>query len=136
MNKLAGKEQSRLFPTEKIHMLKYFLLFTFAFSIIFSACSGTKITKNTKDLKKAKYFRVLADADDDYIFVKLQDDLGIDPKMERYTIVVDIRSSEPSMQTVLFGDDTNPLRFQWSKLSEQVRNGLVNWTGSNKENLE
>ncbi len=114
--------------------VSYFLLFTFAFLLI--GCSGTKISNNTKNLKNSKYFRILADADDDQIFVKLQDDLGIDPKMERYTVTVDIRSSEPSQQYVMIGDEYNPVRFSWSRLSEQVRNGLTNWTGSNKEKLD
>ncbi len=112
----------------------YFLFLTLAFSLI--GCSGTKITKNTKDLKNSKYFRILADSDDAPIFVKLQDDLAIDPKMERYTVTIDIRSNEPSQQYVLFGDEYNPLRFSWSQLSEQVRTGLINWTGSNKERLD
>src|SRR4030095_8710602 len=103
---------------------------------LFPACSGTKISTKTKDLSKSKYFRILADADDDPIFVKLQDDLRIDPKMERYTVTIDIRSNEPSQQYVLFGDEYNPMRFQWSQLSEDVRSGLIKWTGSNKEKLD
>ena len=79
---------------------------------------------------------ILADADDDPIFSKLQDDLYIDPKMERYTVTIDIRSSEPQLQYVLFGDEYNPTKFQWSQLSEQVQKGLINWTGSNKESLD
>lgn len=114
--------------------LFYLYLLLFAFSL--ASCSGVKITTKTSDLKKAKYFRILADADDDRIFSKLQDDLRIDPKMERYTVVVDIRSGETAQQYVLFGDEYNPLRFQWTQLSEDVRKGLVNWTGSNKEKLE
>jgi hypothetical protein len=114
--------------------ISYFLLITFAFLLV--GCTGTKITKNTKDLKNSKHFRILADADDDYIFVKLQDDLGIDPKMERYTVTIDIRSNETSQQYVLLGDEYNPTRFNWSQLSEQVRTGLINWTGSNKERLD
>ena len=115
-------------------MFKSLFIFIFAFSLI--GCSGTKISKNTKDLKTSKYFRILADADDDPIFVKLQDDLGIDPKMERYTIIVDVRDNNTAMQYVLFGDEYNPTRFSWTQLSEQVRNGLLNWTGSNKERLD
>lgn len=111
-------------------------LLVFFFSLLLVNCSGTKISTNTKDLKNSKYFRILADADDDPIFVKLQDDLGIDPKMERYTVTIDIRSNESSQQYVLFGDEYNPLRFSWSQLSEQVRTGLINWTGSNKERLD
>lgn len=114
--------------------LTYFLLFTFAFSIL--GCSGTKISKNTSSLKNSKYFRILADADDDPIFVRLQDDLGIEPKMERYTVVIDIRDANDQMKYVLFGDEYNPARFGWLQLSEQVRTGLINWTGSNKERLD
>lgn len=112
----------------------YFLIFTFAFLLL--GCSGTKISTNTKNLKNSKYFRILADADDDPIFIKLQDDLRIDPKMERYTLTVDVRSNEPSLQHVMIGDEYNPARFSWSQVSEQVRNGLINWTGSNKERLD
>ncbi len=115
-------------------IISVFLLFTFAF--LLSGCSGTKISTNTKSLKNSKYFRILADADDDPIFVKLQDDLGIEPKMERYTVTIDIRSNEANQQYVLFGDEYNPTRFNWKQLSEDVRKGLVNWTGSNKENLQ
>lgn len=118
-------------------MLKYLLLFAVTLSILFMSCSGSKSTKKAdNNLKKSKYFRILADADDDYIFIKLQDDLGIDPKMERYTVVIDIRSDQPAMQYVLIGDETNPARFTWSQLSGDVQTGLLNWTGSNKENLE
>ncbi len=35
------------------------------------------------------YFRIYASAEDDSIFVKVQDDLLIDPKMDRYTITKD-----------------------------------------------
>lgn len=111
-------------------------IFLIIISAFFVSCSGTKITTKTKDLKKAKYFTILADADDDPIFVKLQDDLRIDPKMERYTVTVDIRSTEPQMQYILFGDEYNPLRYSWSQVSEPVQKGLIGWTGSNKENLE
>jgi hypothetical protein len=117
-----------------LKLTSFFLLFTFAF--LLAGCSGTKVSTNTKNLKNSKYFRILADADDDPIFVKLQDDLGINPKMERYTVTIDIRSGESSQQFVLFGDEYNPARFGWSQLSEQVRTGLINWTGSNKENLQ
>ncbi|HMQ79924.1 MAG TPA: hypothetical protein PKE39_03990 [Ignavibacteria bacterium] len=113
---------------------KYISVFVFA--VLLVGCSGTKISKNTKDLKTSKYFRVLADADDDPIFVKLQDDLGIEPKMERYTVIIDVRDNNTAMQYVLFGDEYNPTRFSWTQLSEQVRTGLLNWTGSNKEKLD
>lgn len=108
-----------------------------ALTATFFSCSSSKHVKvKDQSAKKWTYFKILADADDDPIFVKLQDDLHIDPKMERYTIIVDIRSKDANQQYVLFGDENNPLRFSWSQLSEQVRSGLVNWTGNSKENLE
>jgi hypothetical protein len=113
------------------------LLITLTFSLTLISCSGAKSNKKAdNNLKKSKYFRILADADDDPIFVRLQEDLGINPMMERYTLVVNIVSNDPQQQYVLFGDEYNPARFQWSQLSEQVRTGLLNWTGSSKENLE
>ncbi len=112
----------------------YLSLSIFAFTLI--SCSGTKISKNTSSLKNSKYFRILADADDDPIFVKLQDDFGIDPKMERYTVVVDVRDANEQMRYVLIGDESNPARFGWNQLSDQVKQGLLNWTGSNKERLD
>jgi hypothetical protein len=114
--------------------ISFFLIIIISISI--AGCSASKKSSSSNYLKKSKYFRILADADDDRIFVKLQDDLGIDPKMERYTVIIDIRSKEASMQYGLLGDETNPLRFSWSQLSEEVRNGLINWTGSNKEALD
>jgi hypothetical protein len=100
-------------------------------------CSSSKKFKGS-DPKKWQYFKILADADDDIIFVKLQDDLGIDPKMERYTIVVDIRDKNANLHYIVFGDieSTSPPKFPWSRLSKEVRDGLVNWTGDSKENLQ
>jgi hypothetical protein len=112
------------------------LLLLILFVVLIAGCSGTKVSTNTKNLKNAKYFRILADADDDPIFIRLQDDLRIDPKMERYTITVDVRSDKPNQQYILIGDEYNPFRYNWSQVSTDVQKGLLNWTGSNKENLQ
>lgn len=119
--------------TSKMRIVLSFLLCILLLSI--SGCSGTKVSTNTKSLKNSKYFRILADADDDPIFVRLQDDLRIDPKMERYTVTVDVRSNETNQQYVLIGDEYDPYRYSWGQVSAEVQKGLLNWTGSNKENL-
>lgn len=106
--------------------------------LIFSLnCSSSKKVKEP-GVTKWKYFKIYADADDAPIFVKLQDDLGINPKLERYTVVVDIRNTDTTNWYVLFGDEesSSPPRFSWSRLSKDVQNGLISWTGSNKENLQ
>lgn len=118
-------------------MNKFSIVIILITATIFFSCSSSKHVKvKGPSAKNWTYFKILADADDDPIFVKLQDDLHIDPKMERYTIIVDIRSKDANQQYVLFGDENTPLRFSWSQLSEQVRNGLIKWNGNSKENLE
>jgi hypothetical protein len=84
-----------------------------------------------------KYFRILARAQDDSIFIILQDDLLIDPKLESYTFTVNILDLQPINQYVVIGDEYSPdaLRYAWDQLSERVQEGLINWVGSNKENL-
>jgi hypothetical protein len=84
-----------------------------------------------------KYFRILARAQDDSIFIILQDDLLIDPKLESYTFTVNILDPQPINQYVVIGDEYSPdaLRYAWDQISERVQEGLINWVGSNKENL-
>ncbi len=81
------------------------------------------------------YFRILARAQDDSVFIKLQDELSIDPKLESYILVVNI--SDPYNQYVTIGDENSPdaNRFSWVQLSKGVQLALLNWTGTNKENL-
>ena len=84
-----------------------------------------------------KYFRINARAEDDSIFILAQDDMAIDPKMESYTIVVNISDPNEQNQFIVLGDESDPSaqRFVWTQLSKRVRDGLINWTNSNKENL-
>lgn len=116
------------------NLLLLISLSIFSFTII-DCSSDKKIIKDNK--REYKYFRINANADDAQLFVNLQDDLGIEPKMEAYTIVIDIREKtlEPY---ILFGDviESSPIKFPWSRLSKDVQQGLINWTGSNKESLE
>jgi hypothetical protein len=114
---------------------KAYFIFFILLIVLIANCSSSKKIKGS-NAKKWTYFKILADADDAPLFVKLQDDLGIDPKMERYTVIVDLRSKDPNQQYLLFGDEENPRRYSWSQITEEVRNGLINWTGGSKENLE
>jgi hypothetical protein len=114
------------------------LLVLFAFiSLLSFNCSSSKKVKEP-EVNKWTYFKIYADADDAPVFVKLQDDLGIYPKMERYSVVVDKRDKDPNNWYIILGDEasSSPPRFAWSKLSKDVQEGLVSWDGSNKENLQ
>lgn len=83
-----------------------------------------------------RYFKILARIEDNSLFLNLQEDLGIKPVLKSYTIVVNISDPNPQNQYVVFGDELDPSaqRFEWSKLSNNVQNGLLNWTGTNKLN--
>ena len=84
-----------------------------------------------------KYFKILARTEDDSIFLMTQDDLGIDPKLESYTLVINVMDGNAQNQYVVLGDESDPsaMRYAWSQLSKRVQDGLINWSGTNKENL-
>jgi hypothetical protein len=84
-----------------------------------------------------KYFKILARAEDDSIFIFAQDDMGIDPKLESYTLVVNITDANEQNQFIVLGDESDPSasRYGWSQLSKRVQDGLINWSNTNKENL-
>jgi hypothetical protein len=121
------------------NILKRILILTLLIysAITFFNCSTSKVKVKSGNAQKWTYFRIYADADDDPIFVKLQDDLNIDPKMERYTIVVNIKKDNPEPY-IIFGDieESSPKKFPWSSLSKNVQDGLINWIHDNKEQLD
>jgi hypothetical protein len=118
------------------HKIIFFSILIKLFLIIL-LCSGCSSKYSKEDSPRNwKYFNIYASAEDDVIFVQLQDDLGISPKMERYLLTVNIL--EKNNQYVVIGGENNTAskRYTWSVLSKSVQQGLLNWTGSNKEKLE
>jgi len=81
-----------------------------------------------------KYFKILARAEDDSIFIIAQDDMGIDPKLESFTLIINVTDPNAQNQFVVLGDELDPSsqRFAWSQLSKRVQDGLINWSGTNK----
>jgi hypothetical protein len=112
----------------------YTQFFILAIIFFYIGCSN-KYTKEDSP-RNWKHFSIYASSEDDMIFVQLQDDLGITPKMERYLLTVNI--TEKNNQYLLIGKESDPSakRFSWSNLRQSVQQGLLNWTGSNKEKLE
>lgn len=119
----------------KIYLFSIFFLIT-AINF-FNPAEVFSQVEREDDPRSWKYFRILARAQDDSVFIKLQDELNIDPKLESYIIVVNILDPAPINQYVTIGDETSPdaSRYLWSDLSKPVQNALLNWSGSNKENL-
>jgi len=83
------------------------------------------------------YFKMLIKTSNDTLFSLLQNDLGISPYLESYTIFVNITDLNPLNQYIVLGDESDPgaMRFSWSQLSKTVKEGLINWTKPNKENF-
>lgn len=120
---------------KKNYLIKFlFFLLLLSFSITIINCS-TKYTKEDSP-RNWKYFNIYASSEDDIIFVQLQDDLMLSPKMERYILTINIL--EKNNQYLIIGGENNPSskKYSWLSLREKVRQGLLNWTGSNKEKLE
>jgi|WetSurMetagenome_2_1015567.scaffolds.fasta_scaffold720892_2 hypothetical protein len=112
-------------------ILKIFLLFIAMLNI---NCSQSHVKEDSP--KNWKYFNILASSEDNIIFVQLQDDLGFSPKMERYVLTVNITNKND--QYIVIGGEQNSSakKFPWSIIRKSVQEGLLNWTGSNKEKLE
>lgn len=117
------------------------ILFLFMLLIIGFMFSSTKDAysqqEDPNNPRTWNYFKILARAEDDSIFIICQDDMGIDPKLESFTLVINISDPNQQNQYVVLGDELDPSsqRFAWSQLSKRVQDGLKNWTGTNKENL-
>ena len=112
-----------------------FIFFTGLF--LFQQSSLNAQTEKEDDPRTWKYFKIFARAQDDSVFIKLQNELNIDPKLESYVFIANIMDPSLINQYVVIGDETSPdaSRFLWSDLSADVQKALLNWVGSNKENL-
>lgn len=81
------------------------------------------------------YFSILASVNDDSIFSRLQNDLLIEPRLESFTVTVNLTDNDPQNHYVVIGDETDAssMRYSWSQLSLQVQKGLLAWN-TNKTN--
>lgn len=106
------------------------LILLFISFLVLPSCSSS-VSTNTYDWK---YFRIHASTDDDVLFVKLQDEMNIDPKMQSYMITVDLRDENPDNHKIIIGEPTDQSRLmmQWKQLSKETKEGLKKWNGSNK----
>lgn len=118
----------------KLLSILWFFLLVVGFGISQSTFAQQEDPDNPRTWN---YFKILARSEDDSIYVIAQDDMGIDPKLESFTLVINISDPNPQNQYVVLGDELDPSqqRFAWSQLSKRVQDGLKNWTGTNKENL-
>jgi hypothetical protein len=114
-------------------MQKTILISIIFLSILTLSCSS----HSTKYDNPAtwNHFNIYAHTEDAPIFKQLQIDLGISPLMESYLLTVDLRNLQNEF--VILGGENNSgsKTFSWSTLSKNVQDGLLKYTGSNKEKL-
>lgn len=122
-NKLFGK-------------LALFVIPILVFLFIYSNTSYSQ-QEDPNNPRTWNYFKILARAEDDSIFILVQDDMAIDPKLESFTLIINISDPNPMNQFIVLGDELDPgaTRMAWSQISKKIQDGLKNWTGTNKENM-
>jgi hypothetical protein len=82
------------------------------------------------------YFIINANSADDSLFVWLQNGFNIESSyMEKYQVIVDLRSLNPEEQTITISDNKRKYKKLWNDLNYLVQYGLIYWTGTNKINL-
>lgn len=86
-------------------------------------------------IRPGVYFSILANINDGEVFSRLQDELSIEPKLESYSITVNITDPEELNQYVVIGDEMDPtsLRYSWSQLSIATQRELLSYTGPNRK---
>jgi hypothetical protein len=124
-----------MFRYSTYSILRFFIFLTILFVI--PKTSVFAQVESDDNPRTWKYFKIFARAQDDSVFIKLQDELNIDPKLESYVLIVNILDPSPQLQYIVIGDETSPdaSRFLWSDISTNLQRILLDWAGSNKENL-
>jgi len=84
------------------------------------------------------YFTILASVTENELFGIVQDELAIEPRLESYSIIVNIRDPEEQNQYVVIGDETDPSspRYWWSQLSMTTQKELLAYQGPNRKEHE
>lgn len=84
------------------------------------------------------YFTILASVLESELFGRVQDELAIEPRLESYTIIVNITDTEEQNQYIVIGDETDPTspRYWWSQLSMATQKELLAYQGPNRKEHE
>ena len=119
-------------------MVKLLLLFIGLTMLSFAGINTANAQQEESDNPATwKYFRILARAQDDSVFIKVQEQMNISPLLESYNLTVNIQDANVNNQYIVIGDETDPsaVRASWAQLTPDVQAKLLAWSGSNKENL-
>ena len=86
-------------------------------------------------IRPGVYFSILASVDDDSLFGTLQDELEIEPRLQAYSITVNISDPDEQNQYIVVGDESDPTspRYSWSQLSIESQRGLLSYKGPKRK---
>ncbi len=84
------------------------------------------------------YFSIVANINENELFLNVENELEIDPPLETYTIIVNITDPEELNQYIVIGDEADPTspRYSWSQLTMETQRDLLAYTGPNKKEHE
>lgn len=84
------------------------------------------------------YFTILASVMENELFGRVQDELAIEPRLESYSIIVNITDPDEQNQYVVIGDETDPSspRYSWNQLSMDTQRDLLAYQGPNRKEHE
>ncbi len=88
------------------------------------------------------YFTILAqrspfgtNVTENEFFGRVQDELAIEPRLESYSIIVNITDNDEQNQYVVIGDESDPSspRYSWNQLSMNTQRDLLAYQGPNRK---
>jgi hypothetical protein len=84
------------------------------------------------------YFTILANVSENELFGIVQDELGIEPRLESYSIIINITDTDEQNQYVVIGDENDPSspRYSWNQLSMDTQRDLLAYQGPNRKEHE
>jgi hypothetical protein len=118
----------------KMKYLAYIFIATVMATVINSCQTTNQIDNHNVDPDNPATFRlfsILASTDDDPVFIKVLEEMNIDPMPTYYCLVVNISDKNPDKHYAKIYDKVNP----FSSLSKETQERLIGWCGTNKSNV-
>jgi hypothetical protein len=115
--------------------MKRYTLFIFLFSVLFLISKGVYAQEEREDDASTwKYFRIDARSQDDSVFVKVQEEMGVTPLFESYPLYVNTLDPNPANHYIVVGDEASQDKTQvaWSTITPGVQKILLAYRGANK----
>lgn len=91
-----------------------------------------------EDLTGLKHFKINVKTSDDSLFYKLQVEMEVNPILESYTLIVNIKSDDSEKHKIILGGDNeaNAIVMKWTDISKELRDGLIAWSKPNKSPVD